>query len=185
MAAMVRVVGLLAAIAMLPAARAGIEDCACDPGDPATMQARQCSLSREALAHPAEAPVFFLKDANPNKPHRLLALPKAVRKGIHTLADMTPAERTHFWTTAIQKAKELWGDAWGLAVNGEEMRTQCQPHIHIGKFLPAAESRNFIVVDGPAQMPVPKDGGGLWVHPQGDKLHVHLGEQLTETVLLR
>ena len=185
MAAMVRVLGLLAAIVISPAAGAGVDYCVCDPDDPTTLQARQCSLSREALAHPAEVPVFFLKDANPSKPNRLLALPKAVRKGVHTLAGMTPAERTLLWTTAIQKAQETWGEAWGLAVNGEEMRTQCQPHIHIGKFLPAAETRNFIVVEGPAQMPVPKDGSGLWVHPQGDKLHVHLGEQLTETVLLR
>ncbi len=65
------------------------------------------------------------------------------------------------------------------------MRTQGQPHVHIGKFLTAAETTNFVVVDGPAQIPVPKDGGGLWIHPQGDKLHVHVGEELTETVLLR
>jgi hypothetical protein len=33
---------------------------------------------------------------------------------------------------------------------------------------------------------VPKDGTGLWVHPvQGGKLHVHLNEQICETVLLR
>jgi hypothetical protein len=40
-------------------------------------------------------------------------------------------------------------------------------------------------VSGPAEIPVPEDGGGIWVHPDAGKLHVHLGEQITETVLLR
>ncbi len=44
---------------------------------------------------------------------------------------------------------------------------------------------NVLVVDGPAQIPAPRDGGGLWVHPKDGRLHVHLGEQLTEPVLLR
>jgi hypothetical protein len=41
------------------------------------------------------------------------------------------------------------------------------------------------VVSGPAQIPLPKDDSGLWVHPVGGKLHVHMGEQITETVLFR
>ena len=41
------------------------------------------------------------------------------------------------------------------------------------------------MVDGPAAIPVPRDGSGLWIHPQNGKLHVHLGEEITETVLLR
>lgn len=176
--------GLLLAL-VLPAARAAIDGCECDPADPSTLAARQCSLTREALKQPADPPFFFLKDANPNKPNRTLALPAAVRKGVHSLTDMSPEERIQFWTAAIQKAKELWGDGWGLAINGEEMRTQCQPHIHIGKFLPAVKRADFVVVDGPARIPLPKDGVGLWLYPQGDKLHVHVGEQLTETVLLR
>jgi diadenosine tetraphosphate (Ap4A) HIT family hydrolase len=185
MAAMARLLGLLAVFALLPAARAAIDGCECDPAEPSTMAARQCSLSREALKQPAAPPFFFLKDANPSKPNRTLALPVAVRKGVHSLADMTPEERAQFWAAAIQKAKELWGDDWGLAVNGEERRTQCQPHIHIGKFLPAAKTPNFIVVDSPDRIPVPKDGSGLWIYPEGGKLHVHVGEHLTETVLLR
>jgi len=165
---------------------AEIPGCLCDPDEPATLEARQCSLTREVLKQPAGEPVFFLKDANPNKPNRWLALPRAVRRDLHTLADMTPAERLELWRAAIRKARELWGDQWGLAFNGDKMRTQCHPHIHIGKFLPAAENRqNVVVVDGPEQIPVPRDGSGLWVHPVGKKLHVHLGEQLTETVLLR
>lgn len=170
----------------LPAAHAVVDSCVCDPDDHSTLQARQCSLTREALKQPPHPPFFFLKDNNPNKPNRTLALPARVRKGFYTLAEMTPGERAHFWTAAIEKARELWGDGWGLAVNGSQVRTQCQPHIHIGRFLPAAENaRNYIVVDSPARIPVPKDGTGIWIHPHGGKLHVHLGEQLTETVLLR
>ncbi len=182
---MVRVLGLALWLVLARQASPDVAGCGCDPDDTTSLQARQCSLTREAMAQPDSPPVFYLKDVNPNKPNRMLALPKVVRKGVHSLADMTPQERLLLWTSAMQKAKDLWGDGWGLAFNGDEVRTQCQPHIHIGKFLAAAETRNFIVVDGPAQIPVPKDGGGLWVHPQGGKLHVHLGEDLTETTLLR
>ena len=42
-----------------------------------------------------------------------------------------------------------------------------------------------MVVDRAAKIPSPRDGTGLWVHPEGTKLHVHLGEVITETVLLR
>ncbi|MCC7176458.1 MAG: hypothetical protein IT159_14795 [Bryobacterales bacterium] len=185
MAVMKSALGFLALLAILPAAHAAIDGCNCDPADPASLQARVCSLTREALKQPDGEPVFFLKDTNPNKPNRWLALPRTVRKDMHTLADMTPAERTQLWTAAIRKATELWGDGWGLAFNGEEMRSQCHPHIHIGKFLPAAKSAKFLVVDGPAQIPTPKDGTGVWLYPHGGKLHVHVGEQLTETVLLR
>ena len=46
------------------------------------------------------------------------------------------------------------------------------------------EAGEFLVVDGPAQIPVPgKDG--YWIHPVNGKLHVHTGEQICETVLLR
>src|SRR2546421_717963 len=54
-----------------------------------------------------------------------------------------------------------------------------------GKQLQGIETARFVEVDGPAQIPVPEGGTGLWVHPQGSKLHVHLTEQITETVLLR
>ena len=180
-----RSLGLVAAILCAPLAWAEIAGCDCDPARPATLEERQCSLTREALAQPATPPVFFLKDINPSKPNRWLALPRAVRKDLHSLADMTAEERLHFWTEAIRKAREMWGDEWGLAVNGDHVRTQCQPHAHIGKFLRAAESEGFTVVDGPSQIPVPRDGAGLWVHQHGGKLHVHTGDDLTETVLLR
>jgi hypothetical protein len=164
---------------------ADVTGCACDVTKPETLEARECGLCREAEKQPAEPPVFFLKDANPRKANRLLALPRAHGKAQHSLADMTPQQRLLLWSAAIEKAKSLWGDNWGLAMNGDMSRTQCHAHIHIGKLLEGIETTRFVVVDGPAQIPVPEDGTGLWVHPAGAKLHVHLGEQITETVLLR
>ncbi len=171
--------------ALAPLALAQVSPCACDPADPATLGVRSCSLTREAIAQPADPAIVFLQDTNPRKPNRWLALPRRARKDLYRLADMTPQERLRLWTAAIQKAKELWGEDWGLAYNGDDTRTQCQPHLHIGKLLKGVETGRFIVVNGPAQIPVPSDGSGLWVHPNGNKLHVHLGEDLTETVLLR
>jgi hypothetical protein len=136
-------------------------------------------------SQPAEPPVFFLKDNNPRKPNRTLALPRAHGKGQNSLADMTPQQRLLLWSAAIEKAREIWGDEWGLAVNGETARTQCHAHIHIGKLLSGIETAQFVVVKGAAQIPIPAEGSGLWVHPAGAKLHVHLNEQITETVLLR
>ena len=68
------------------------------------------------------------------------------------------------------------------------MATKCEPchaHIQVGRLIEGLETARVVVVDGPAQIVTPADGSGLWVHPEGSKLHVHLGEQLTQTVLLR
>jgi hypothetical protein len=97
---------------------------------------------------------------------------------------MSPADRTALWTAAIAKAQSLWGDKWGLAYNGLQTRTQCHAHVHIGKLLKGIETGKFIVVSKPSQIPTPP-GEGLWIHPVGSRFHVHLGEQTTETVLLR
>lgn len=164
---------------------ADVTGCQCDPSRPETLAARECSLCKEAEKHQENTPVFFLKDINPRKPNRWLALPKNHGQGPHALSAMTPAERLAFWTAAIGKAQELWGEAWGLALNGNNTRTQCHAHVHVGRLIEGLETDNVIVVDGPAQIPVPEDGSGLWIHPFGRKLHVHLKEQLTETVLLR
>lgn len=150
------------------------------------MQAPLCGLCREAEMQPAGAPYFFLKDSNPLKPNRWLLLPRSHGPdGLSPLLRMTAAERTLLWTAAIRKARELWGDDWGIAINGDTARTQCHTHIHIGRLLKGVETDHFVVVDGPAQIPVPEEGYGLWMHPAGRKLHVHLGERATETVLLR
>jgi hypothetical protein len=164
---------------------ADVSGCACDIAKPETLAERNCSLCLEAEKQPAGTTIFFLKDVSPRKPNRLLALPKTHGRAQHALSDMTPQDRLLLWTAAIEKAKSLWGDDWGLAVNGDMARTQCHAHIHIGKLLQGIETSHFLLVDGPAQIPAPTDGTGLWVHPEGARLHVHLTEQITETVLLR
>ncbi len=165
---------------------ADVRGCACDPAKPETMEARECSLCREADKQPADPFVFFLKDINPRKPNRWLALPRVHADGVASLTGMSNAQRAAFWMAAIEKAKSLFGEKWGLAMNGDESRTQCHSHVHIGKLLEGIETSNYVVVRGPAEIPVPRNGTGLWIHPApGGKLHVHLGEQITETVLLR
>lgn len=135
---------------------------------------------------PADEPLFFfIKDASPTKPNRWLALPRFHGKGAQELADMTPEQRTAYWAAAIAKATELWGNQWGLAINSLERRTQCHAHIHIGKLLNGVEKEGFVLVDGPAAIPVVRDGSGLWVHPAGNKLHAHMREVAPELVLQR
>lgn len=148
------------------------------------MKARQCSLCNEAEKSSPDAPVFFLKDINPRKPNRWLALPRQHGSGLHHLHELSPEVRTALWTAAIARAKELWGDEWGIAYNGEKVRTQCHAHVHIGKLLKGIETQNFIVISKPSEIPAPP-GEGLWIHPAGNGMHVHLGEQTTETALLR
>ncbi len=163
---------------------AAATDCACDPANSAALAARQCALCREAEAQPADARIFFLKDTSPRKPNRWLALPRVHVGGNHELHDLAPADRTELWTAAIAKAKSLWGDDWGLAYNGVQVRTQCHAHIHIGKLLKGIDTGRSIFVSKPSQIPVTA-GEGVWIHPAGNRFHVHLGEQTTETVLLR
>jgi hypothetical protein len=162
--------------------RADVRNCVCDVANPQSMAARECGLCREAEKQPADVAVFFVKDSNPLKPNRWLALP---RGHYHFMVNVPPETRLALWSAAIEKAKVLWGNDWGLALNGDERRSQCHLHVHIGKLLDDAETPNFVVVDGPGQIPVPTDGTGLWIHPVAGKLHVHAGEQATEFVLMR
>jgi diadenosine tetraphosphate (Ap4A) HIT family hydrolase len=159
-----------------------VRNCTCDPASAESMAKRECGLCREAEKQPLDTAVFFLKDINPNKPNRWLALP---RVHVHALADLSPAQRLALWTGAIAKARDLWGDQWGLAFNADSRRSQCHIHIHIGKLLEDEETPDFILVDSPADIPVPRDGGGIWIHPAGGKLHVHLGDEAPETLLMR
>ena len=170
---------------LLPLGRADVRGCACDVAKPETMAATECALCRQTEAQPAEPRFFFVQDANPTKPNRWLALPRFHGASPQDLAGMSAADRTAYWTAAIGKARELWGGQWGLAMNGLERRTQCHAHIHIGKLLDDVENDRFVLVDGPADIPVPRDGTGVWVHPVGNKLHAHLGDQAAELVLER
>jgi diadenosine tetraphosphate (Ap4A) HIT family hydrolase len=165
---------------------AAATECPCDPAEPETLRLRQCSLCTEAQKQPSDTAIFYLKDINPRKPNRWLALPREHGKGLHHLHDLSQKLRTELWTAAIEKGKELWGpDDWGVAYNGEKVRTQCHTHIHIGKLLRGVEYGRFIVISKPSQIPAP-EGEGVWVHPIANgRMHVHLGEQTTETTLLR
>ena len=162
--------------------RADLVTCHCDVARPETMGGRECSLCREAEKQPADAKVFFLKDTNPSKPARWLALPRAHPRSLDLL---TSDERTELWSAAIAKAKSLFGEDWAIAYNAPSVQTQCHVHVHIGKLIPGVETGQAITATKVEDIPPPKPGEGMWIHPQGNLFHVHSGEQITETVLER
>ncbi len=164
--------------------RADVTGCHCDTGNAAEMSQRACSLCAVADREPTYLTVFFQKDANPTKPNRILALPRVHGPGEHLLSSLDPETRRELWSAAIARAQEIWGTKWGIAVNGVKNRTQCHTHLHIGKLLGVQEEANFTVVNGPNDLPVPPDGGGLLVYPAGSKLHVHF-EDAPELHLMR
>lgn len=163
---------------------ADVSQCACDPANPETMKARNCSLCVEAEKQPPEAEFFLLKDINPRKPNRWLALPRMHKPGAHELREYPKPARDGLWRFAIKAAREKFGEEWGIAYNGSQVRTQCHMHLHIGRFVRAAETERFVFVRRVEEIPAPEDGG-LWVHPVPGGYHVHLGEQITETALVR
>jgi hypothetical protein len=163
--------------------RPDVRNCICDFARPETMQGRECSLCRAADAQPARPEFFAIHDASPNKPNRWLALPRFHGRNPQDLAGMTVEQRAAYWTVAIAKARELWGDGWGLAINSVERRTQCHMHIHIGRLRDGVEDDQFVTVDGPAGIPLPREGDGLWVHPASGGLHVHHGNDAPELLL--
>jgi len=163
---------------------ADVSQCACDPANPESMQARNCSLCVEAEKQPQSVEFFLLKDINPRKPNRWLALPRMHAPGAHELRDYPKPVRDKLWRFAVQAAREKFGEDWGIAYNGSQVRTQCHMHLHIGRFARAAENSRFIFVRRVEDIPAPEEGG-LWVHPVPGGFHVHLGEQITETALVR
>jgi hypothetical protein len=166
-------------------ARADVRDCVCTLESPDVGQTRGCSLCVEAAKHSASERVILVRDNDPTKPNRWLALPRAAYDGANPLAKMSAAERLELWDAAIAKGRELWGDSWAVAFNGDMARRQCHAHIHVGKLLEGKEDDNGYYVDDARQLPAIADGTGLWFHPAGKRLHVHAGEQINETVLMR
>lgn len=162
--------------------RADIVTCGCDVTRPETLQARECSLCREAEKQPPEVKFFFLRDTNPTKPNRWLALPRSHER---SLDQFEPERRAALWAAAIAKAKSLFGDDWAIAYNAPGVQTQCHVHLHLGKLIPGVETSQFITATKIEDIPVPLPGEGIWIHPQGNLFHVHTGEQITETVLER
>jgi hypothetical protein len=178
---------LLAAFALflLPVTRADVRNCQCDPARPETLEARDCSLCKEAEKQPADVQFFAVRDVSPNKPNRWIMLPRFHGNRPQQLLEMTAQQRTDYWTAAIGKAHALWGDDWGIAMNSTERRTQCHMHLHIGKLLPDMENDRFTVVDTAAEIPVPPDGDGMWIHLAAGRIHVHSGEPTGELKLQR
>jgi hypothetical protein len=164
---------------------ADVRDCVCNLASPTIAETRGCSLCIEAAKQPADRPIFLVPDNDPTKPNRWLVLPRAPYDGSSPLAQMSAPERLALWNAAIAKGKELWGNAWAVALNGDIARRQCHAHIHVGKLLDGKETETGFYIDSPAQLPVISDGTGLWFHPEGARLHVHTGEQINETVLMR
>ena len=164
--------------------RGDVTNCGCDPARPETLAGRECGLVREAIAQPESAEIFFLKDINPRKLNRWLALTRIyVPSG--SIDKLPRPLQAKLWQAAIGKARELWGDEWGIAYNSQLHRTQCHTHLHIGKLLKGLAPGKYVDVASPAQITVPADGSGVWVHPVGGKFRVHYGEGITETTLLR
>ena len=167
------------------AARADVRDCACDLTSASVAEIRACSLCVEAEKQPANHPVLLVRDNDPTKPNRWLALPRASFDGPDPLLRMNASERLALWTAAIAKGRELWGEGWAVAMNGDIARRQCHMHVHVGKLIEGKETDDGFYIDGPEQLPVVTDGTGLWFHPAGKRLHVHTGQQVNETVLMR
>ena len=170
---------------LLPLGQADVRGCVCDLARPETAQKRECSICRSVDAAPPGAEFFTIHDADATKPNRWLVVPRFHGRDPQELAQMTPAQRAAYWTVAIAKAKEVWGDSWGLAVNNLARRFQCHMHIHIGKLMERVEDDRFVVVDGAADIPLPRDGDGMWVHPIAGRLHVHWGNDAPELLLMR
>jgi diadenosine tetraphosphate (Ap4A) HIT family hydrolase len=173
---------LLLAVVFALCLRGDIVSCACDVTRPETLEARQCGLCREAEKQPAGAKIFFLKDANPSKPNRWLALPRSHERSIDLLSD---EQRADLLAAAVEKAKALFGDEWAIAYNAPSVQTQCHVHLHIGKLIPGVETAQFFTATKIDEITAPPKGEGFWIHPQGNLFHVHTGEQVTETVLER
>lgn len=174
---------LLLLLALFPILEADVRNCLCDIAKPETLEARECSLCKEA--EKADTPFLLVRDINPRKPNRWLILPKKHYPGGHPLSAMPAEDREQFWSAAIAQGKKIWGEDWGAAMNGEIARTQCHGHIHVGRMLEDIEYEGGIFIDKISDIPVPPNGTGIWLHPSGMRLHVHTGEQITESVLLR
>lgn len=157
--------------------------CPCDHADAASMGARVCSLCRTAEEQSGD--VYFLKDINPAKPNRYLALPKAHKGGLQAVGDLPPEERERVWTAAIGHAEELFGERWGLAHNSHFFRTQCHAHIHMGPLSPEVDDKGGQVYAHPRDFPAVGAEKGMWVHPKDGGFCVHLDRDLAEIVLIR
>lgn len=162
------------------ATRADVRTCVCDFARPDVGKTPGCSLCAVTEKQPPDEVAYLLKDIDPKKPNRWLALPRQHFDGPYPLVRMTREERTALWTLAIQKGAETWGGQWAIAVNSDYRRMQCHMHAHIDLMRPGLEMPGGVFVDGPEDIPVHPDGMGIWFHPVGKRLHVHYGGEAPE-----
>jgi diadenosine tetraphosphate (Ap4A) HIT family hydrolase len=157
--------------------------CPCDHAEPDSLDARVCSLCR--TAEEQSEPVYFLKDINPAKPNRYLALPRLHGNGVQAIGELDAEEREAVWTAAIARAEELFGPRWGLAHNGQFFRTQCHAHIHMGPLSPDVKDEGGTLYAHPRDFPAVGVSQGIWLHPKDGRYCVHLDRDLAEVVLIR
>ncbi len=160
-----------------------VVSCPCDHSRPESLASRVCGLCRTAEEEDAE--FYFLKDINPHKPNRYLALPKAHSRDLQGPSNLSDGERSRYWRAAIEEAKGLYSHQWGLAANGHFFRTQCHAHIHIGSLSRLLEHADGQLFDDPADFPNVDLEQGIWVHPLDGRYCVHLDRDLAEVVLVR
>ena len=168
---------------LVPLAPMPIVSCPCDHARPDSMTSRVCSLCGTAGKQTDE--IYFLKDINPHKPNRYLALPKAHGRGFQSTADLTASLRAKLWRRAAERAEELFPGRWGLAQNSHFFRTQCHAHIHIGPLSPEVEDTEGTVYASVEEFPNVGPEQGTWVHPKDGKFCLHLDRDLAEIVLVR
>lgn len=138
MRAQIRILGLFMMLSGIGVSEPmPVVECPCDHVEPSSMQPRVCSLCKTAQKH--SGPVYFLKDINPRKPNRHLALPTAHERGSQSTSSLTPELRAQLWKGAIEHGEELFPGRWGVAENSHFFRTQCHAHLHIGPLSPEIE----------------------------------------------
>jgi CDP-diacylglycerol pyrophosphatase len=170
-------------LVVAPASAPPVVDCPCDHRRPETLAARVCSLCGTAEKQSSE--IYFLKDINPHKPNRYLALPKAHETGMQSVGTIAEPLRSQLWREAIAKARQLYGERWGLAHNSHLFRTQCHAHLHMGPMSPDVEDVHGTLHADPKDFPSTPPEQGMWVHPKDGAYCVHLDRDLTEIVLIR
>ena len=174
---------LLALFALVPLAPMPVVECPCDHAEAGSMQSRVCSLC--GTAERATDEVYFLKDINPHKPNRYLALPKAHRAGYQSTADLSPRLRAELWRKAAVRGEELYPGRWGLAQNSHFFRTQCHAHLHIGPLSPEVQDTDGTLYSSVEEIPDVGPEQGIWLHPKQNGFCVHLDRDLAEIVLVR
>ena len=175
--------GVAALCGLVPLAPMPVVSCPCDHSRPDSLGSRVCSLCETAERESEE--IYFLRDINPLKPSRYLALPKSHGSGFQSTADLSGEMRARLWRRAAERAEQLYPGHWGLAQNSHFFRTQCHAHIHIGPLSPEVDDIGGTLVATTEELPNVGPEQGVWLHPRNGMLCVHLDRDLAEIVLVR